>query len=482
MGKRNGLRAGFVAAAFALAACTVGPNFQRPAPPTVSAYTPAPLAGAPFRYGAAVDAKWWTAFGSTELDADEDEALRANADLAAAEAALRQARELYLAQKASAFPTVTLGGSGLGAKNSATIASPLANNAEFYTLYQAQLNLTYQIDVFGGVRRATEAAAAQADNQRYLVEAAYLTLTTGVANAVLQIAGLNAQLDAVRDTIGADQHTLDLTRQEQRLGQASNADIAAAEAALAQAASAAPPLLKQIDQQRDLLAALMGRPSAAAPAADLTLASVRLPAELPVSLPADLVRQRPDVLAAEANLHVASAQVGVAIAARLPSFTLAASPGVTATDVASLFSGDNALWTITGDVAQTVFDAGAAKHRQKAAEAAFDQAKAQYRSAALGALQNVADVLQAIVADNDADRDAEAAAAATNRSLGLAEGAFKAGETGVLPVLSAQGAAAQAELALAQTRAARYADAVALFQALGGGWWNDPQRQADAAR
>jgi NodT family efflux transporter outer membrane factor (OMF) lipoprotein len=488
MARRSGRRTGLTSAclaASALCGCVVGPNFHRPAPPTASGYTPRTLAGPadqPFHYGAAVDAKWWTRFGSPRLDAYEDEALKANADLAAAEAALRQAREVYLSQAASAYPTVTLTGDAQAAKNSATIAPPLANNAEYYTLYQAQLNLLYTVDLFGGVRRATEAAAAQADNQRYLTEAAYLTLTTGVANAVLQIAGLNAQMAAAEDAVAADQKTLDLTRQQQRLGEASNADIAGAETALDQAKSAAPPLRKQIDQQRDLLAALMGRAGADAPPDDLQLAAFQLPAALPVSLPADLVRQRPDVLAAEANLHAASAQVGVATAARLPSLTLGASPGAASARLATLLADDNTLWTLSADAAQTVFDAGALKHKQKAAEAALDQAKAQYRSAAIDALQNVADVLQAIEADAEADRAAEAAARAAGRSLGLVRQQLSEGETGVLPVLTAQAAAAQAELSLAQTRAARYADAVALFQALGGGWWNDPQRQADAAR
>jgi NodT family efflux transporter outer membrane factor (OMF) lipoprotein len=475
-----------VAFAGLLSACAVGPSFRPPAPPAADRYTPAPLGqtadGQHFVVGGAVMARWWTLYGSPKLDALEDEALKANSDLAAAEAALRQARELYLAQRASLWPTVALAASATRAKNAATIAPPLANNSEEYTLFQGQLNLTYTLDVFGGLHRQVESAAAQADNQRYETEAAYLTLTTNVANAALQIAGLDDQLRAASDAVAVDRRTLALTRSQQRLGQASTADVAAAEAALEQAEQQTPPLRKAIDVQRDLLAVLIGRPSEAAPTDALALADFRLPRELPVSLPADLVRQRPDVLAAEANLHAASAQVGVAIAARLPTFTLDGSAGGASSRLLTLLSNGNTLWSVGGDVAQTVFDAGALKHRQRAAEAALEQSKAQYRSTVLGALQNVADVLQSIVEDASAEDHAAAAAGASSRSLKLAEGQFKAGETGVLPVLTAQASLAQVDVALAQAHAARLADGAALFQALGGGWWNDPLRQADAAR
>jgi NodT family efflux transporter outer membrane factor (OMF) lipoprotein len=477
-----------LALAVPLAGCAVGPSFRAPAPPAADRYTTAPLppatAGTPQRFlpGGAVAGRWWTLFGSADLDRLEDEALANNADLAAAEAALRQARETYLSQRATLWPNVALAASGLGAKNPATIASPLADNGEYYLLYQGQLNLTYAVDVFGGLHRQVESAQAQAQNQHYQTEAVYLTLTANVATAALQLAGLDAQLDATDKVIAADRRTFELTQSQQRLGQASTADVAAAEAALAQAEELLPPLRKQIDQQRDLLAALLGRPGADAPAAQLELADFQLPRELPVSLPSELVRQRPDILAAEANLHAAYAQVGVAIAARLPSFALNASAGGASSHLASLLLDDNTLFALTGAVSQTVFDAGALRHRQKAAEAALDQAKAQYRSTVLVALQNVADVLQGVVEDAEADRRARVAAAASQRSLELAEAQLRHGETGVLPVLAAQATYEQAQATSAQTRAARYLDTVALFQALGGGWWNDPRRQADQGR
>jgi NodT family efflux transporter outer membrane factor (OMF) lipoprotein len=471
-----------LAAALLLAGCAVGPNFRPPAAPDATRYTPAPLpdriagaGGQQFAPGASVEARWWTTFGSPKLDALEDEALRANPDLKAAEAALRQARELYLAQRAALWPTVGFAGSAARFKNPNYLASPLSNNASDYTLFEGQLNLAYTVDVFGGLHRQVESAAAQAENQRYQADAAYLTLTTNVAAAALQIAGLNAQLQAADDAVAADRRTLELTQRQQRLGQSSTADVASAQAALEQADGLAPPLRKAIGAQRDLLAVLVGRTTEAAPSDAMTLADFRLPPTLPVSLPADLVRQRPDVLAAQANLHIASAQVGVAMAARLPTFTLNGAAGGASSQLLTLLTNGNSLWSVGGDVAQTVFDAGALKHRQVAAEAALDQAKDQYRSTVLTALQSVADVLQAIVEDGEADQHAEAAAAASARSLRLAQAQLRAGETGVLPVLAAQATLAQANATLAQARAARFADSVALYQALGGDWQQRPE-------
>ncbi len=461
-----------------LAGCTVGPNFRPPAPPPVDRYTPGPLptrtdsgrAAQVFALGAAVANRWWTVFGSPRLDALEDEALKANPDLRSAQAALKQAHEAYLVQRAAQFPTVDLAADAEGAKNSASIASPLSSNAQLYSLYTAQLNVAYVLDVFGGLRRQTEAAAAQAENQKFLTQAAYLTLTANVANAAVQLAGLDTQLDDTQRIVEADQRTLDVTRRQQIAGEASTADVAAAETALEQAAQLAPPLRKQIDQQRDLLAALVGRAPSQAPSDRFEIADFQLPRDLPVSLPSDLVRQRPDVRVAEANVHVASALVGVAVAARLPSFTLSAAPGGASTRIGTIFTNGDALWSVTGAVAQTVFDAGALRHKQAAAQAALDQAEAQYRSAVLSGLQNTADVLQAIVDDAQALKHASAAEAAAARSERLAEDGFAQGQTGVLAVLTAEAADRQARVALSQAGAARYVDTIALYQALGGGW------------
>ena len=463
-----------------LAGCVVGPRFHTPAPPTVDRYTPAPLApvaggesaGSPaprFVSQPAAPRRWWTLLGSTELDALEEEALKANPTLAAAKAALRQARETYLAQRASLYPTVTLAAGASRARNSLAIAPPLNNGAQTYSLYNAQVGVSYVLDVFGGERRGVESAAATAEAQAYETDAADLTLTANVASSALQLASLNDQLAQTARIVDADRRVYDITARQQSLGEASGADVAVARAALAQAQQLGPALRKQADQQRDLLAALVGRPPSEAPTRALSLSDFTLPADLPVSLPADLVRQRPDVRAAEASVHVASAEVGVALAARLPSITLNGIAGGASTDVSSLLSTSNTLWSIAGDAAQTVFDAGALRHKQRAAEAALDQAMAQYRAAVLTGLVNTADSLQAIVDDAAAAAAAQAAADASARSLQIARAQFEQGQASFLTALAADSTDSQSEVSLIQARAARLIDTVALYQALGGG-------------
>jgi NodT family efflux transporter outer membrane factor (OMF) lipoprotein len=249
-------------------------------------------------------------------------------------------------------------------------------------------------------------------------------------------------------------------------------DVAAQEAALAQAEQSLPPLEKQQAQLRDLLAALTGRLPSEPGVETLDLASISLPTDLPVSLPSRLVEQRPDIRAAEANLHAASAQVGVAIANRLPNFTLSANAGGAATSIADLFTNGNTFWTLTGDVTQPIFHGGTLLHRQKAAEAALDQARAQYRSTVIGAFQNVADTLQALQADGQAIETAARSEQAAGSSLAITRRQLDLGQVSAAALLIAEQTYQQAVISRLQAELARYTDTVALFQALGGGWWN----------
>ena len=473
-------------AAAILGGCTVGPDFHTPAPPAATAYLPGggPVPtvsasgkdGGPQRFlmGKAVDAHWWGLFGSPTLDALETEAIRNNPTLAAAQATLRQAHELHLAQRAATLPSVQASASALRQKNSETLASPLTSNAQSYSLYAAQFDATYVLDLFGGQRRLIEAAAAEEQYQHFQVDAAYLALTTNVASTALQIAGLRAQIAAANAAIETDRRMLETNRRMATAGEGSSVDVANAETALEQAEQGMPALQKQVDQLTDQLAILVGRTPADMRALDLDLSQVRLPEDLPLSLPSDLVRQRPDIRAAEASLHIASAQVGVATAARLPNIVLNGTLGGNSTAIGNLFSAGNSLWTIGAGVTQPVFDAGALRHQQKAAEAAFDAAKAQYREAVLAGFQNTADVLQAIEADAVTLRHAALACAASARAADIARTQYTKGETGSLPALAAEATDQQNAQTLVQARAARYADTIALIQALGGGWWNNP--------
>ena len=248
---------------------------------------------------------------------------------------------------------------------------------------------------------------------------------------------------------------------------------------MAQADQTVPPLQKALAQQRTALAILLGREPGQGSGPDIALDALGLPRRIPVALPSQLVRQRPDVRAAEANLHAASAGVGVAIAARLPSITLGAAAGGASPDFSRMFSGGDDFWTLSAGVAQPIFQGGALRQRQKAAEAALDQAKAQYRGTVLSALKNVADSLDALTRDSQALAAAQTAQVAADRGLKFARTQVSLGQIGALTERAAEQAAAQAHGALAAAIAARYADTAALFQALGGGWGDPPKADAD---
>jgi NodT family efflux transporter outer membrane factor (OMF) lipoprotein len=462
--------------AVATGGCAVGPDFHRPAAPSVSGYTPATppeaTSSPQLAFGQDVSADWWTAYRSPALNALVAQALKANPDLEAARAALRAAQETLKAQQGALLPTIAADYNISRQQASGTPAPPLASNENLFTLHTAQVNIAYTLDVFGGIRRQTEQVGAQTEEQKFETEAAYLTLTTNVVAAAIQEASLRDQVEATRTIIRSEHDVLDLMRRQFELGQIARADLAAQETAVAQAEQTLPPLEKQLAQTRDLIADLTGRFPSEAPADQVDLATLALPDPLPVSLPSKLVEQRPDIRAAEANLHAASAGVGVAIANRLPNLTLTANAGGSATQIADLFSHSNGFWSLAGDVSQPIFQGGALYHRQKAAEAELDQAKAQYRSVVLAAFQNVADTLQALQSDARALNAAQTAEARAEESFAIAKRQLELGQVAGPTVLNAEQAYQAARVSQSQATASRYADTVALFQAMGGGWWN----------
>jgi NodT family efflux transporter outer membrane factor (OMF) lipoprotein len=489
----SGATAAALTAALLLAGCAVGPDFVTPAAPDVNGYTPEPLgrattsastaggAAQKFAHGADLPGEWWTLFHSSALNELVAKALAANPDVQAAQAALRVARENVYAQQGALLPAVDAAFGASRQKSAIAVPSDAGSDAPTFNLFTGQLNISYSPDVFGGTRRSIEALAAQADSQRFALEATYLTLTSNLAGAAVQEASLRGQIAATLSIIKIETDVLGLLRRQRELGAVPEADVVAQEAALAQAEQTLPPLRKQLAQQRNLLAALTGGfPSEPMPQ-QFMLASLRLPHDLPVSLPSQLVGQRPDVRAAEANLQAASAQIGVAIANRLPNITLTATTGSTALAIDQLFTPGTGFWSAAGAVTQPIFHGGTLLHRELAAKATYDQAAAQYRGVVIAAFQNVADSLRAIQADAVALQKAVASERAAARSLDIARGRMQLGDINYLGLLNAQQTYQQALLNLAQTRAARYADSVALFQALGGGWWNRsdvaPERQ-----
>jgi NodT family efflux transporter outer membrane factor (OMF) lipoprotein len=337
-------------------------------------------------------------------------------------------------------------------------------------------------DVFGLTKRTVESAKAQQDAARYQMLAVDLTLTSNVANAFIQDAALQDQIDATHQLIDIETKAVETLRYQFAKGYASKLDLAAQESQLAQTVATLPPLEKAEAQERDLIAVLAGRYPSQAPQQTYNLSSLTLPQDLPVSLPSTLVEQRPDVLQAQANMHVASAEIGVAAANRLPNIQLTGNAGSTALTLGQVFGPGTGFWTIGAEAAGTLFDAGALKHKEREAKDAYVQASEQYKSTVLGAFQNVADTLVALDQDAKALKANAAAADAAKITLDLSQEQYQKGYANYLSLLSAEQGYQQARISLVQAQAARFADTVALYQALGGGWWgrSDLTKVSDA--
>jgi NodT family efflux transporter outer membrane factor (OMF) lipoprotein len=469
-------------------ACVVGPNFEPPAPPNVSGYTakaPRTTEGAPgvpggqpqhFDSSGDIPADWWTLFHSKPLNALVERALANNTDLKAAEAALRVAHETTRAQRGAYSPQVSLGPSITRQKDpSQTLAPVPANNASLYTLITPALSVSYVPDVFGLNKRTVEAAAAQEEASRYQMIAVDITLTANVVQAAITEASLEDQIETTNELIGLNRQILGLLEYQKSKGYAAGTDVVAQQTQLAQLEASLPPLLKLRDQQNNLIAVLTGGYPGQVLSQKFTLASLTLPSDLPLSLPSVLVEQRPDVLQAQANLHAASAQVGIATANRLPNITLSANAGSNALAIGQVFGPGTGFWNIGASLLAPIFDGGTLLHQQRAARANYQQTAEQYRGTVLTAFQNVADTLAALEHDAETLKSTAAAADSAKASLDLSRLQYKDGYAAYLAVLNADQAYQQARLSLVQAEADRFTDTTALYQALGGGWWHQPE-------
>ncbi len=474
----------FVAACLLGTGCAVGPDFEKPAPPDVHAYTPQPLSttvatanvagGEAQRFvpGGEMSGDWWTLFHSQPLNALIDEALKNNHDLKAAQAAIRVAREHVFAQQGAYYPSVSGNYAASRQKQSASLSPTPNDNAFQYNLFTPQLTISYVPDIFGLNMRTVESLKAQEQQARYQMVATYTTLTSNVVVTAIQEGALQAQIDATHEIIDANMKMVDILKYQLAKGYASRLDLAAQQSQLEAAIATLPPLVKQLAQQRDLLAVLVGRFPSDAPDTKFELSSLQLPKDIPVSLPSKLVAQRPDVLQAEENLHSASAQIGVAVANRLPNIQLTANAGNTALVIGQTFASGNGFWEIGAELAAPIFDGGNLMHQEHAARAAYVQALEQYRSTVHTAFQNVADALVALDQDAVALKSAAAAEDAAKVTLDLSTRQLKDGYANYLAVLNAEQAYQQARIVRLQAQASRFSDTAALFQALGGGWWN----------
>jgi NodT family efflux transporter outer membrane factor (OMF) lipoprotein len=472
---------------FFISACSVGPDFQRPdamhngtfveatLPMSTVAGTDASAPAQNLRVGNDLAQDWWTLYRSEALNQFIVSALRENATLAGASAALRQAQENLAASRGSLlFPSVN---ASAGAARERASGAQLGLNSpgSAFSLYNAGVNVSYTFDLFGSVRRQLEAAQAQVDYQENQYRATQLALTANIVTSVIREAQLREQVQALRAVEKLQRDGLVIVERRFNLGAVTKTDVLSQRTALAQTVAAISPLERQRAQTRHQLAVYAGKAPSELDLAAFDVAHLELPVDLPVSVASDLVRQRPDILASESLLHAASAQVGVATANLYPQITLGGNYGVESLTPGSLFKSSSVVWGLTGSVTQPIFHGGALLAQRRAAIAAFDQAAAAYRQTVLTAFQNVADALRALefdaqtlVAQADAYDQAKAAA-------DLAQRQFDTGASSYLSLLSAQQQYQQTAVNLVQARADRLADTAALFQALGGGWWNPPQ-------
>jgi NodT family efflux transporter outer membrane factor (OMF) lipoprotein len=490
--------------AIGAAGCAAGPNFHKPQAPKDAGYTTVPLPEATpstsglggdaqrFVMGEDIPYKWWEAFGCPAINSLVERAFRANPTVKAAQAALRQAQEMVYAQQGYFYPSVSAdynferqklagnlsGQSAPGVQGNGTAikavqsTTPPYNQPLYYNFHTATLTVGFTPDVFGGNRRKVESLDAQAQMQRFELEATYISLASNVVAAAIQEASTRAQLSATREIIAQNEKSVAILRDKLNLGFATRIDLAAAEQQLAQAKVLLPPLEKQFEQNRDLIRALVGNLPNQDVAETFELASLKLPTRLPLSLPSKIIEQRPDIRAAEEQLRSANADVGVAVAAMLPQFTITGATGGTATLFSQMFRHGGPFWSLIGDATQPLFAGGTLWHTKRAADEALRQAAAEYQNTVLQAYQNVADTLHAMMTDADAlaaDVEAERAAKVT---VDLTHQRMESGYTDLLTDLAAAMAYQQTVLNRVQAQATRFGDTAALYQALGGGWWN----------
>jgi NodT family efflux transporter outer membrane factor (OMF) lipoprotein len=469
--------------------CAVGPDFVRPKAPAVERYTPGPFPEAAtaadgksqrFLLGARMDPQWWRLFSSPTLDAVVTEAIANNQTLQAAQASLRQSQYILRAGYGVFFPQLDATFDAVREKFSSARFG--GSGASIFNLFTLTGAVSYSLDVFGGERRTVEGLAAQEEQQRALMLGSYLTLTGNVVNTVIAQGAYLDEIRATEELVAIQLDQVDITRAQVLAGVVPYANLVSLESQLASVEATLPPLRQRLSQAEHLLATLAGRAPAARSQPAVDLSELVLPQDLPVSLPSELVRQRPDILAAEAQLHSASAGIGVATAALFPSFTLSGSYGQNSTAIGDLMKRGGNFWSAGADLTAPIFHGGTLWFNRKAAMEGYQQSLAEYRQTVLTAFAQVADVLRALEHDAEAVTAQSRALDAAREALQLVTANYSAGTVGYLPVLVANAACQQAQIGYLQAKAQRYQDTVALFVALGGGWWEKTTRTETTQR
>jgi NodT family efflux transporter outer membrane factor (OMF) lipoprotein len=476
MNSRRSKSRGVVLAAgsLALSACMVGPNFVPPAAPDVDRYEHVPVVlpsagnGEPLQVlaaGSPPAAQWWFAFGSSPLNETVALALRDNPTLQAAEATLAAATETLAAVRGGLLPQVD---AGANASRGNSGGLTRTGGGSIRNLYDVGAALDYSVDLFGGTRRRVEQQAALVDYQRGQVGAAYLALTGDVVTAAIGVASAMAELAAVQDIIAIDEHNLQLVQISESAGKSAGIDVLAAEGQLANDRALLPPLRQDLAVAQHTLALLVGRTPADWTPPEFAFASMTLPTDLPLTLPSELVRARPDILAAEAQLHAASAAIGIATAQLYPSLTLSGSWTTTGTTRSDLFSSNSDVWSIAAGLTAPIFHGGTLRAQQRATVQTFAAQLATYRQTVLQAFQQIADALKALEHDAQSVAAQQAALEASQASLELTQQSYEAGQTNFLQVLVTQRLFQQSRLGFARAQSQRYLDTALLFLVLGG--------------
>ena len=459
------------------AGCAVGPDFHRPAAPAGAGYAAGPVAqtasadGKAQRFveGGAVASDWWRMFRSSALASVVDRALAANPGLDKARATLRENQDLLRAGYGVFFPQID---ARAGASRQLSNAAPGVLPSSTFNLFTLSGAVSYTVDVWGGQRRQVEALGAGVDAQRYALASAVMMLASNAVDAVIAQAAYGAEIEATKATLVLLREQVRVATAQATGGTVSYATVLSLQSQLASTEATLPALESKIDQANDLLASLSGATPATWAAPAIALDDVYLPEDLPVSVPSDLVRQRPDILIAEAELHAANAEIGVATAAMLPNITLSAAYGVNSTSLGDLFASNSPFWNLGAGLTQPLFHGGALYYQRRAAIDARDAAAAGYRQTVLDAFEQVADTLRAL------EHDAEGLAAQTEavdtaqKALSLLQANYQAGIATYLQVLVADMQYLQAKTAYIEAESLRLQDTVSLYVALGGGWWN----------
>jgi NodT family efflux transporter outer membrane factor (OMF) lipoprotein len=474
-----------------LAGCTVGPDFAPPQEPGDTTYTnesePVDMtvpdsseAEQRIVLGKRISGDWWELLHSQQLTEVLQQAVVGNQTLVAAKATLAQAQEQVNQALGGYYPQVNLV-AGVSRQKPNLAAQGIRQPGSIFNLYDIGPNLSYTLDVFGGISRQVEQQKALAQFQDFQLDATYLTLTGNAVTQAIQIASTRAQIKAVEQIIADDERNLKSVREELAVREATKIDLASAQTQLENDRTLLPPIRQQLSVAKHALAVLLGKTPAEYKSPEFDLAEFTLPGELPVSLPSELVHQRPDVLAAEAQLHAASAAVGVATAQLYPNFTLSASFTQEALTTGPLFAGISSLWSIAANMTTPIFHGGTLEAQKRGAEDAFKVGLANYQQTVLTSFAQVADALQALAHDAELVNDEKRALLSAQSSAELTRASYDAGNTSELQLLDSERQLQQARLGYIRSVAQRYQDTTQLFIAMGGGWWDWRGQPGDPA-